>query len=384
MRKIGYKNLRNLSNYSYLVILVSLLILYSSFQIQSSYSLENQYISDVEITIVNYSECPTCMHHYRTYIKDYYITFRFNISFTSIDVADLDTGLPAYWDLVTRLDIDTLAHRDFPWVIFSWTENDTVIDLIDVEELNTLTEVFYNITGLSLDTTIIPSESSHTQPDPELLNFISAAIALVLTSILIILYLVGKRSIPFILRKISEFEGNLSLNIGITRYYLILGLSFLSILTLSYQFFDQIMGGCGCTTTNLATVILFKKYDSIDLFGLRIPFSFMGLGVMTISIILTSLISLIPLEINFKFPSNKKIQITEKSLSICYYLLVALMLGTTVSLSYLLYLELFVIHYICIFCTISQIIVTINTVLVIFWNPLNKPEYMRNFLIAKK
>ncbi|MHA1206676.1 MAG: hypothetical protein ACTSSO_03785, partial [Candidatus Hodarchaeales archaeon] len=159
------------------------------------------------------------------------------------------------------------------------------------------------------------------------------------------------------------------LRIGKNRFYLFTGLTLVSLVTLTYQFLDYIQGGCGCASNDIAKILLFRKYEVFDFFGLEIPFSLLGIALMIIVFAQVLLLGIIPLPIKVPYFSGRTYMFTTKHGGYWYYFIVFQLFMTIGALISLLYLELFVIHFICLLCTLSQIIIVINTIIVITWSP---------------
>ncbi len=156
------------------------------------------------------------------------------------------------------------------------------------------------------------------------------------------------------------------------RLILFSSLSGVSIIALTYQFMDYLRGGCGCVTIDLAKTLLFRKYEIYRLFDFEIPFALVGISIMTAVLIQVVLLGFLPLQMELTIIKEKSFKITKKYGEYWYYFVVFQLFLTVGALLYLLYLELFVINFICILCTISQIIIVINTLLIMTWDPFPK------------
>ncbi len=138
-------------------------------------------------------------------------------------------------------------------------------------------------------------------------------------------------------------------------FFLISSFSLISILSLSYQTLDNFKGGCVCTTSNIAKTLLFRQHASIRLFDMEISFALLGLGLMSVILLQTFLIGTFPVPITIPIPFSRKFTLTPQMGQFFYYFLVFQIFGAIIALFNLLYIELFVIKFICLLCTISQV-----------------------------
>lgn len=134
------------------------------------------------------------------------------------------------------------------------------------------------------------------------------------------------------------------------------------------------MGGCGCASDDMVKVLLFRQYETLNLLGVEIPFSLVGLIMITGILIQVLILSDLPFPSDLKYTRNKTSLLTRKHGELWYRLIILQLILIVVFIFYLLYLELFVIHFICILCTISKVIITVNTALILTWKPFTTPQ----------
>ena len=127
----------------------------------------------------------------------------------------------------------------------------------------------------------------------------------------------------------------------------------LSIAILVYQTVDHFTGGCGCGTVSSEINQIFREYSSF--FG--IPISVYGLGLMCIFLGLT---------LSLLFLKTENLQ--KKIWEIMQAISLISLFGVGVFLS----VELFQIQYICMFCTISQVVILLFTYITWFGKPIFK------------
>ncbi|MHA1227151.1 MAG: hypothetical protein ACTSPV_10460 [Candidatus Hodarchaeales archaeon] len=315
--------------------------------------------AELNIILVQYSECSDCVRKYQDYVKPFYEKYRYNYSFEIIDAA---TSQDYFFDKMAQLGIDVGSYGNFPWVIFIL--NSTLI-VIDASSLGKIESTFIDLIGGE------PVITTELDPVPTNTESINIEI-LPLTGILFILTLTAFLGGIFITNKVLEkkYSSNLYLHrIGKNRLLTILAASFVSTLTLFYQLIDHYSGGCGCASENLAKTLLFRQYDHIMFGPLEIPISLIGIGLTLSVSIQTLLIGTLPAPLHFFTFKDKKITLTEQHLRYWHYLLCVEMILAFLSLFALIYVELVLVNFICILCTVSQIIIVINTVLILSWKP---------------
>ena len=156
----------------------------------------------------------------------------------------------------------------------------------------------------------------------------------------------------------NTFSKMLSLKrISKKRFYSILGLSVLSLIVLTYQTIDYLHGLACCGDTLPEIVQAFREYGTF--FG--IPISVFGILLMLSTIVFLVFLSMAPLPTDHpRFPQVMK--------SIYYVFLIELLLSSVLVVN-LIYIEFVVIQSFCLPCTISQIVIFSNTLLVYFWKP---------------
>jgi len=236
------------------------------------------------------------------------------------------------------------------------------MQVLDADDLGLISSTFENILA---DVGYIPSGTNN----PPITSFDIINLGTLLVACIIILvplfliyfagyYLVNRFKLKIDLLRINK-----------NRFYLFTGLTLISIVTLTYQFLDYIQGGCGCASNDIVKILLFREYEVFDFFGLEIPFSLLGIALMILIFAQVSLIGIIPFPIEIPSFSGRTYLLTDKHGRYWYYFIVLQLFMTIGALINLLYLELFVIHFICLLCTLSQIIIVINTIIVITWSP---------------
>ncbi|WP_455142421.1 hypothetical protein [Candidatus Hodarchaeum mangrovi] len=319
----------------------------------------------IECYIIYYSECSACMSKYSTYVKPFYNSYRDNetIDFLLIDTYT-EIGLASYWDIIDSLDINTSTLQGFPWVIFHWGDNQLII--IDERNLESIETTFLAILTDSGYT--VPKTS---QPFIPIISIESLDLPLLGISSLLILGGLIFLNIPCLWYFSPNRNQKVLKRISKKRFLILIGLTLISLITLTYQLLDYIRGGCGCAGGNLAQVLLFRRYDHLMLFNIEIPFSLMGIGLMSSIFIIINFISIIPTPFSINIETRKFIVITEKNLQLLYKLLTLLLFVGFLSLFYLLYIELFLLEFICLLCTISQMVIIIDILLVFTWKPFH-------------
>lgn len=312
----------------------------------------------VDCIIIKYSECSICATTYELEIQPFYERYRDNetIDFTVIDAA---TQPEVYWNVITGLEINVNDYGNLPWVIFSWGEQ---VEVLDAVHLDMIESTFNTILT---DIGYVPTDPGNSSPGVEILRLDLLLIAG--TFNLILFGVSGLGAYTYRAKFTSE---RLLVRISKSRYLVIIALSFLSIIALTYQLLDHIQGGCGCATTNIVKSLLFRRYDHIMILGINIPFALLGLGLMFTIIFLVSLIAFLPVPFKINLPSERFLTINERILKNLYNILVFISFFGVLSLFYLLYLEIFVIEFICLLCTLSQLVIVANTTLIITWHPL--------------
>jgi uncharacterized membrane protein len=235
---------------------------------------------------------------------------------------------------------------------------------LDADDLGLIASTFENIL---VDVGYTPI-GNNTPPSTsfDIINFQTLLIAIiVIVGPSLAFLLVG-----YYIKNRTELQINL-LRIDKNRFYVFTGLTVVSLITLTYQFLDYIQGGCGCASSDIVKVLLFRQYEVFDFFGLEIPFSLLGIALMTVVYAQVFLLGIIPFPIKIPFFSGRTYLLTAKHGGYWYYFIVFQLFMTIGALINLLYLEIFVIHFICLLCTLSQIIIVINTIIIITWSPFN-------------
>ncbi|MHA1973639.1 MAG: hypothetical protein ACTSW1_11630 [Candidatus Hodarchaeales archaeon] len=314
----------------------------------------------VNCFVFYYSECPACMTKYNTYVKPFYNKYSNNnsIKFIMIDSA-IDASL--FWETVDALGLNITELKGFPWVVFEYNNQLIVHDertlvKIDSSFLSILEESGYKtiindpnnielaiIFGIKLDLLILA------------IGMVAGAFV-VMSSLTMTYY---HKSKPEKLLK----------RIGQRRLAAIVGLSTISLVCLGYQFLDYLQGGCGCSEGDVVKQLLFRKHHHVTFLNIDIPFSLAGIILMSAIIILTVLLGITPIPVRLMRFQDRNLVFDIKMARLVYYLLISLLIMAFSSLFYLLYLEIVVIRFICVFCTISQVIIVADTALILSWNP---------------
>ena len=313
----------------------------------------------VECLIVQFSACNGCVLKYRDLVKPFYDLYKDNdsITFTIMDASD---DFTYFFDEMQQIGVNIGDYGNFPWVIFLWNESQKHV--LDGEDLGLITSTFENILA---DVGYVPNGNNNTPTT----SFDIINLETLLVAFIIILgpFLVFSIAGYYLVNR-SKLQLNL-LRIDKNRFYIFTGLTLISLVTLTYQLLDYMQGGCGCASTDIAKILLFREYEVFEFFGLEIPFSLLGIALMIIIFAQVLLLSIIPFPIEVPYFSGRTYLLTDKHGGYWYYFIVFQLFMTIGALINLLYLELFVIHFICLLCTLSQIIIVINTIIVITWSP---------------
>ncbi len=314
----------------------------------------------IDCIIIYDSACPDCYNEYLTQVKPIYDTYKSN-NLTHFEVIDINNDYIFFWQEISRLKINhtDLGLDNLPWVIFRWGDNQEIG--FDSENLALIESIYLAILE---DPEYIPPSNNgfdfHIELFDPILLLISGIIVLV--EILVIGISFGyyhyKRRSGLLLKRISK-----------NRARIIASMSLISISTLTYQLLDFIVGGCGCVTTSLIKSLEFRQYDYILFLGIKIPFALIGFILMNAILIQTLLIGIFPKSMKVKLSKSYQIYLNEKIVTYLHRFLVIQSLIAFLSLFYLLYVELFILQYICLLCTISQIVIVLNTILIITWKP---------------
>lgn len=145
------------------------------------------------------------------------------------------------------------------------------------------------------------------------------------------------------------------------RFWAIVGSSILAMGVLIYQTVEYIIG-LDCCEGDLPEIAqAFREYGVF----LGIPISFFGILQMVLTIGLVGLISTIPTpEVN-ETEDSRLFQLLRP---FYLFLLFELLLSSILVVN-LIYIEFFVIGSICLTCTVSQMVILSNTVIIYLWNP---------------
>jgi uncharacterized membrane protein len=324
------------------------------FETKSSSSLINQN-EKIECIIVYSSGCFTCFREYNDSVLPFYEAYR---DHNSIDftIIDFSTDPEFFWEEIQRLNINTSQYESLPWVIFVW--GDKNIQVLDESQLYSIESTFFNILE-DVNYNPPPPSTKFESLDVELAIIAGIVTLTALVIVLFLIFICNYRLRPTQLLKRISWQ----------RFGLIIGFSVLSIFALTYQLLDHLQGDCGCPFVVLTKAALFRQYDHIDLFGLEIPYALIGLGLMSAMLVQVFLIGTLPIPLSFTIPGFLSHTINNRKLRFFYFFLIFQMGCAILALFYLLYLELFVIEMFCFFCTVSQIVIILNTGLIATWNP---------------
>ncbi|MFX1286455.1 MAG: PKD domain-containing protein [Promethearchaeota archaeon] len=321
----------------------------------------------VDCILVHNSQCGSCENRYNKEVTSFYEKYQSDerINFKIYDIANLEEQ-DSFLKEIDRLGIDLNVYGDLPYVIFIW---DTNIQVLDATTLNTIDQNFQDI--LLNFTNISPSSPQNNSIS--LLDFLPdfnyPILYFTLVIIAIGIFVIHKGYSRYLKHGGSFIYPR---RISPIRFWTLLALSSISISLLLYQFLERLVGGCGCASGgDIVQTLLFQKYDHIIILDYVIPIAAIGI-LFNLSVILQ-----IILLGAVRFRQKRQIIV-----KILYFLLTSQMLASLLSLAYLIYLELFVIHFICTLCTVSQVIIGINTILIITWQPWKFNE--RNLYVSTK
>ena len=152
---------------------------------------------------------------------------------------------------------------------------------------------------------------------------------------------------------------------GTIRFSFILISSIISIITLIYQTYEYLQDSCGCGENVPEIIAAFKEYSSI----LGIPISFIGFSSMTIVLVQIVMLSYIPNPMYVHFKQEKILIINDKRIKNWYFLLLIQLGLMCLAVVNLIFIELVIIKSVCVFCTISQGVILLNTFLIYNWTP---------------
>jgi uncharacterized membrane protein len=320
----------------------------------------------VDCIIIKRSACPDCVDKYNTYVDPFFIAYQMNetIDFAFIDVS---TETTFFFEQMDEYDISVGDYGDFPWVIFIWGDEQVVV--LDIEAIIVDNAITYTTLDAILEDIgyTPPDNNGTTPPSFDVIDFSVLAYAMAIVGGITLSAISGGVALD----KYTDIELR-RLRIDKNRLLLFGTLTFVSLIALTYQFLDYLRGGCGCATNDLAKTLLFRKHELYTIFGIKIPFALLGIFIMTAVLIQVLILGIIPLPLRIPLSKEKSLVFTNSYGEYWYYFIVFQLFLTIGGLFYLLYLELFVINFICILCTLSQIIIVINTVLIMTWNPFPK------------
>ncbi|MHA1995877.1 MAG: hypothetical protein ACW97Z_15125 [Candidatus Hodarchaeales archaeon] len=356
-------------NYSR-IVLSALLVSIFLFGIVDLGKTELQANELVDCIIIKWNACPSCVEKYETYVDPFFQEYNMNesIDFEIIDASDLSQH-DYYLQQMALYNISTNNHGGFPRVIFIWDTDKTVV--LDIDVIIVDNDIIYTtFNSILVDIGYTPPDNNGTTtPSFDVIDIPLLGYTIIIVGGLALIATSGGITID----KYSEVNLKPK-RIEKNRLILFSSLSVVSIIALTYQFMDYLRGGCGCASTDLAKTLLFRKYEIYRLFDFEIPFALVGISIMTAILIQVVLLGFLPLPMELTITKENSFKITKRFGEYWYYFVVFQLFLTVGALLYLLYLELFVINFICILCTISQIIIVINTLLIMTWDPFPKKE----------
>lgn len=159
--------------------------------------------------------------------------------------------------------------------------------------------------------------------------------------------------------------------IGKIRFFTIVSLSVISIIILSYQTIEYIQNSCGCGENIPEIIEAFRECGNIG----GVPISFIGLICMGAIIIQLFFLSSLPntFKLNiFKSLFGKELVLTQRGLKFWYHLFLIELASMSIAVLTLIYIELFIIDKVCVYCTVSQITILLSTILIWKWNPFHE------------
>ncbi|UCE13464.1 MAG: hypothetical protein JSV04_14935 [Candidatus Heimdallarchaeota archaeon] len=305
----------------------------------------------IDCILVHNSQCGTCEDRFNGIVTSFYEKYQSNdnINIKILDIAKIEER-NSFLAEMDKLGINIGTYDDLPYVIFIWEDNYQVFDVSNLESIeNKLLTILTN-----------SDKSSPTQTVSNPLVTFLPVFNYPLLYFTVIIVAAGA-FFAFLGYHIHLKRGGSHFyprRISSNRYLVILGSSLVSVFLLTYQLLERLLGGCGCASGDIVKTLLFQKYDHIIILNFDIPIALFGilfnLGVIFQVILLAAV---------------RVHQKSQKHMKKYHSLLISQMLLASLSLLYLVYLELFVIQVICPLCTISQIIITLNTILVCTWRP---------------
>lgn len=343
------------------LFLVLFLFILTFLQVKPFLADPNQEVS-IECIVIYDSGCPICYDNYLTYIKPFYDTYRYSNN-TNFEIIDIDKDYTFFLQEVDRLNIDFYGLGKLPWVILRWGENqETGFDYDNLESIETEYLAILQDLGYAP-----PSPTNEPFFNIELIDIDLFLVSGFIGILELIILGVGFRISQKYKRKnllLSPLSNN--------RTLLISTLSIISIIALSYQSLAYMSGGCGCATSSLLKSLEFRQYEYIIFLGVDIPFALIGFILMNAILIQTLLIGTIKTPTDISIVKSHKIHLTDRSINYLHKFLSFQILLAFLSLFYFLYIELFIVRFICLICTISQFIIVVNTVLILTWKPKSK------------
>jgi uncharacterized membrane protein len=344
-------------NFNLIILFILFCFLFWSIEPFSTTLIQD---TSIDCIIIYNSDCPECHNQYLNQVKPIYDAYKTN-NLTNFEVIDINNDYTFFWQEIERLNINytSLGLDNLPWVIFRWGENQEVG--FDSENLDSIESVYLAILE---DYGYIPPVENGSDFHIELFdpNLLLLSGIIVLGELLVIVIGLGiyhyTRKSVILLKRISK-----------NRARIIASMSLISICALTYQLLDYIGGGCGCATTSLVKSLEFRQYEYIIFMGIEIPFALIGFILMNAILIQTLFIGIFPNSMKIKVFETHQIHMTERTVTNLHRFLTIQTLLAFISLFYLLYIELFILQFICLLCTISQIVIVLNTILIITWNP---------------
>ncbi len=93
---------------------------------------EGQADEPVDCIIIKYNQCPNCVDKYTTYVNPFFVEYQSN---DSIDIAFIDASLETtfFFEQMDVYNITVSDYGNFPWVIFVWDDDKSVV--LDIEAI---------------------------------------------------------------------------------------------------------------------------------------------------------------------------------------------------------------------------------------------------------
>ncbi len=330
------------------------------------YQVNGQVDVQVDCIIITFSQCSSCVEKYNSYVDPFYEEYKQNesISFSFID-ASQDPDY--FFEQMEKYNITISDYGNLPWVIFIWETNNTVV--LDIETITADNGVIKStFESILLDIGYIPPDNNgNSPPSFDVIDTSLLVYAVVLIGGIVFILTIGsvvvdrKTDLRIELKRIEK-----------EHLFLISSFALSSLTALTYQLLDFLGGGCGCASKDQVKVLLFRKHEIFNFFNLEIPFALLGIIILSLILIQILLLGILPFPLTLSLGREKSFTLDENFGRNWYYFIIVQLSLMFVSLFYLLYLELFVIDFICTLCTFSQASIIIILLLVLTWRPFPK------------